>query len=344
MSTDPKLSEEFRKSRELEETLRLVNEAIHGLTLTDESFLEPSHPVILLMGSARSGTTLFFQWLRSSGLFGYPSNLISRFYGNPGFGAAVQKMLVDLDKEGQIGLKQQPLNFESRLGRSMGAMAPSEFWYFWRRYFTHDEIHQLSPAAMAGFDREGFLEDLASLESELGLPLAMKGMIANFDIGFLADVSPRFLFVNIQRSLTDTIASILRSRVAYAGNEDAWWSFKPPGYQEWMNWSPVEQVAAQVLTTRKHIEDAFRSIGNNRYININYERFCEAPAEAARSLRTLLAPHGLVIPLEPFRERPYDIRRLPEDSAAQTRSIEQAISIVGDRLGIEPKADDFQHA
>lgn len=341
MSAEPNLSEEFSKSRALEETLRLVNEAILGLTLTEEGIHEPSQPVVLLMGNPRSGTTLFFQWLISSGLFGYPSNLISRFFGNPGFGAAVQKMLVDLDKEGQIGLKQQTLTFESRLGRSIGAMAPSEFWYFWRRYFAHEDVHQLSSNAMAGFDRKGFLADLARLESETGLPLAMKGMIANFDIRFLAEVSPRFLFVNISRSLKETIASILRSRVAYAGNEESWWSFKPPGYQDWLNWSPVEQVAAQVLTTRKHIEDAFQAIDKNRYININYERFCKTPAEAARSLRTLLAPHGIEIPVEAFQEHPYDIRRLPEDSDAQTRNIEQAIAIVGDRLGIDPDPGDL---
>lgn len=342
MSDDPRLSEEFRKSRKLEETLRLVNESLHGVNLTDEALHEPVQPVILLMGNPRSGTTLFFQWLVSSGVFGYPSNLISRFFGNPGFGAAVQKILVDLDKEGQIGLKQQPLNFESRLGRAMGAMAPSEFWYFWRRYFAHEDVHQLSPSAMAGFDREGFLTDLARMESEIGLPLAMKGMIANFDIGFLAEISPRFLFVNIQRSLIDTVASVLRSRVTYAKNEGAWWSFKPPGYQEWLDWSPVEQVAAQVLSTRQHIDSAFQAIDKNRYINIDYERFCGAPAEAAQSLRKLLAPHGLNISVESFRESPYEIRRLPDDSSAQTRSIEQAITVVRDRLGIEPAPDDIK--
>jgi hypothetical protein len=341
--SNPKLSNEFRKSQELEETLRIVNKAIHEVTLVAKPLQQPKQPVILLTGNPRSGSTLFFQWLTSSGQFGYPSNLISRFFGNPGFGAAVQKILVDLDKEGQIGIKQQALKFESRLGRSFGAMAPSEFWYFWRRYFNHKDTNKLSSKAMAGFDHKGFLADLAGLESELGLPLAMKGMIGNFDIQFLADLTPQFLFVNISRNLVDTVASILRSRVAYGGSEDVWWSFKPPEYRRWLTWSPVEQVAAQVLSTRQHIRKAFQQIEKNRRIDVKYERFCEAPAETARIVKEFLAPHGVDISVSAFRHQSYEIHSFPGDSAPEVNAIREAISVVRDRLEIGEGSDEATH-
>lgn len=336
MKTNPQLSEEFRKNQDLEQCLIRLNRLIENIVDSEIEAREPLLPVLLLMGCPRSGTTLFLQWLASCGMFGVPSNLLARFYGNPGFGALVQKILVDLDKEDQLGFKQEAHQFESRLGRSKGATSPSEFWYFWRRYFKHGDTHKLSPLAMTSFDRRGFLSDLAGLENELGRPLAMKGMIANFDIEFLADLSPKFLFVNIKRSPASTVASILRSRRLYCGNEEGWWSFKPPGYHEWLAWSPVEQVAAQVLTMRSCINQSLRNLKSDpaRYIEIDHEAFCESPSETADAITGLLYRHGLHIPRDPLLTNTPTFRHPNRDNAMPDNSIEDAISTVRSRLDI----------
>ena len=39
-----------------------------------------SATVVLVVGGPRSGSTVMMQWLASSGVFAYPSNLLSRFY------------------------------------------------------------------------------------------------------------------------------------------------------------------------------------------------------------------------------------------------------------------------
>ena len=55
----------------------------------------PAYPVVLVMGLPRCGSTLTMQWLAASGRFGYPSNLLSRFYAAPYVGARIQQLLTD---------------------------------------------------------------------------------------------------------------------------------------------------------------------------------------------------------------------------------------------------------
>ena len=50
---------------------------------------------VFVVGALRSGTTLFTQWLATTGLTAYPTNLLSRFYGAPLVGAKIQQLLTD---------------------------------------------------------------------------------------------------------------------------------------------------------------------------------------------------------------------------------------------------------
>jgi len=42
------------------------------------------------VGALRSGTTLFMQWLANTGVFSYPTNILSQFFGAPVIGAKIQ--------------------------------------------------------------------------------------------------------------------------------------------------------------------------------------------------------------------------------------------------------------
>ena len=178
------LSQEFQKSENLERVLSRINGSIESLELYDCK--EPNYPTLLIFGCPRSGSTLFMQWLAGLGCFGYPSNLIARFYGNPAFGCEVQKALVDHDKGNQIGLADQTREFKSSLGRTEGALAPSEFWYFWRRYFKFNDEQKLCDAELESVDANSLIRDLAAMEKSLGRPLVMKGMLLNWHIEYLA--------------------------------------------------------------------------------------------------------------------------------------------------------------
>jgi len=123
-------------------------------------------------------------------------NSLVRFFGNPAFGCEVQKALVDFDKGNQLGLANVAQEYSSTLGRVNGAQAPSEFWYYWRRFFKFSDTNQLTPQELGQVDVESFLGGLGAMESTLGKPLAMKGMIMNWHIPYLAKLSDRFFCVS----------------------------------------------------------------------------------------------------------------------------------------------------
>ncbi|NWK56815.1 sulfotransferase [Verrucomicrobiaceae bacterium N1E253] len=269
------LTEKFRKSENLETTLSRINQCITGTELNPAT--RPQMPLMLIMGCPRSGSTLLMQNLSRLGCFGYPSNLIARFYGNPAFGCEVQKALVDYDKEDQMGIKTQQLEFESQLGRVKGALAPSEFWYYWRRFFHFGEIQKLDDSQLHSVDSDAFLQGLASMESSLGKPLVMKGMLMNWHIDYLLNISERFVFTHIRRDLFSVAQSILESRVHYYGNRKTWWSFKPPEYPELAELGAIEQAAAQAVYTHHAVSMGMQLVPQSRSIEIDYLSLCQSP-------------------------------------------------------------------
>ena len=113
--------------------------------------LNEDHPIIFIMGCARSGTTLVSQYLARSREFCYPTNFISRFYYAPYIGALLQRLMFDLDTKGELfGSFKEAVDFKSVLGKTKAASSPNEFWYYWRRFFKFGEIQKLDDAQLAG--------------------------------------------------------------------------------------------------------------------------------------------------------------------------------------------------
>ena len=91
----------------------------------------PKWSVGLIIGPPRSGTTVFLQFLASTGHFSSPSNLLTRFSYAPYIGVLVQKMLLNsFDPHGDfVDIRSAP-SFDSELGKSKGAFATNEFFHF----------------------------------------------------------------------------------------------------------------------------------------------------------------------------------------------------------------------
>ena len=320
-----KIGEEFTKSENLEDALCRINAVIADESVNDAH--ELANPTMLIMGCPRSGSTLFMQWISELGCFGYPSNLIARFYGNPAFGCEVQRALVDFDKENQIGLALQKQEFDSSLGRTQGASAPSEFWYYWRRFFKFNDVQKLSQSELKSADFNGFIKGLAGMEKSLGLPLVMKGMLLNWHIEYLSKRCPLFFFVQIQRDLFYVAQSILESRERYCGSRKGWWSLKPPGYHDWLHMSPIEQVAAQVVYTERAVLEGMKQISTDRKMKIDYADFCMDPESIFREIAGKYKNLGCDIQIENNQWRGFqkreDVRISDKDEKALRGSLER---------------------
>ena len=133
---------EFQRNEKLEEFLKEIN---FDLEIAEKELLKKEYedyPVVLVMGALRSGTTLLTQWLANTNEFAYPTNVLSRFYQAPIIGAKIQRLLFDREYNFRNEIRDfnQEINYSSENGKTRGALAPNEFWYFWRRFFQYEEL------------------------------------------------------------------------------------------------------------------------------------------------------------------------------------------------------------
>lgn len=283
-----------KRNEKLEEILGEVN-ALLGRADAGaiSSFRQPKYPVVLVMGSPRSGTTLLLQFLAASGYFCYPTNILSRFYCAPRLGAKIQLMLTTYDFKNEIFGSAGGVDFVSTLGKTRGALAPHEFWYFWRRFFRPTETHKLSEEQIRSVDHKQFAAELAALEAVFDKPLVMKGMVVNWDIPFVSRILEKVLFIHIRRHPLYNIQSILGARKDYSGDVSEWWSFRPPEYPKLKGLGPYEQVAGQVYFTNGGVEEGLAAVNRERALTVEYEELCAAPREVFRRVAEKLSLQGL---------------------------------------------------
>jgi len=284
---------DHRRNEKLEALLGEINTLLGSVEeQAIQEYERNRHPLLLLVGNPRSGTTLFMQWLASLGCFSYPTNLLSRFYGAPYIGAKIQLMLTKHDFNNEIFDFNPQVPFASRLGKTKGALAPNEFWYFWRRFFPYGDIQYLDEDGLGKVDSIGFLRELGAIEAAFEQPLAMKGHIINWNIPFIDQLLDKVLFVDIRRNPFYVIQSLLHARLDYYGDLCAWHSYKPPEYSFLKDFDPYEQVAGQVYYIKEAVDKGFRSIDENRKLIIDYDKFCNSPEKEFHEIFNKLKAQG----------------------------------------------------
>jgi LPS sulfotransferase NodH len=296
----------FERNPELEILLQELNSLLSGAEeQVSASYKEPQFPVIFIVGAARSGTTLLLQWLAQSRFFGYPSNFISRFFKAPYIGAKIQRMLYDTKyafrNELAVDVPTAARSFESTLGKTSGYLSPHEFWYFWRRFFPYQEIQKLSDEELESIDSQTFLAELAALEAALDKPLAMKALIINWNISYITKILPQAFFLYLRRDVCQNAASLMRSRLAYFGDRDQWYSFKPPEYEDLRHLDAVQQVVGQVVYTNRAVQEGLAGVEATHKLEIAYEELCKNPDDVWRRLTDKMKNLGLEMPgIYPF--------------------------------------------
>lgn len=278
------------KDNKLESYLKILEKLLNKIDLQAIKSLHVKfeYPTIFIMGCARSGTTLLSQFLASTNIFCYPTNLLSRFYYAPYIGSIIQKILVDLDTKEELLKSYDDIMFNSILGKTKGPLSPHEFWYYWYRYFTFSEIQQLSDEELDKVNIKEFLLGINSIKYVFDKPLFMKGMILNWHIPYLFKSIPNSYFLFIKRKTEYNAQSLLLSRREFFGNDKEWYSFKPPEFSLLSDKIPTEQVVGQVYYTNKAITTGLAQIPADRYIEIIYEDFCTNPNSLIKNLENKL--------------------------------------------------------
>lgn len=245
----------------------------------------PSMPPIFVMGAARCGSTLFMQWLAATGAFAYPTNLLSRFWSAPITGARIQKLLTDpaYDFRDELyNLKYEP-DFTSHHGKTTGALAPNEFWYFWRHLGLTNH-YQTEAQLSERLDGETLRAELAGITAEFGKPFATKGMIFNEHIPLMARLLPNAVFVWVRRQPEFNIQSLLQARQRQFGDMRRWYSFEIEAYPKLAELDPVASVSGQIAAIHHEIASGLQSLAPHRALTVDYAEFCQAPARVYQAL------------------------------------------------------------
>jgi len=270
----------FKRNQTLE---RLLSEVNSNLWKVEQDLLITSKldfPVVFIVGSHRSGSTLMMQWLANLGIFSYPTNLLSRFYQAPIMGAKLQLLLADERYNFRDELKDfsNPVDFSSDNGKTKGALAPNEFWYFWRRFLPFTELDYLPTEQLLQVsDTKTLIAEFAGMMNVFQKPMALKAMILNYNIDFLDQLFEKAIFIHTKRDPLTNIESALKARERQLGSIDEWYSFKIPEYHELKNLNPYEQVAGQIYYINKAVEKGLAKIKEHKKITVQYEDFCDNP-------------------------------------------------------------------
>jgi len=253
----------------------------------------PRFPIILIVGAPGSGTTLFLQWLASTGVFAYPSNLMARFYRSLYIAAKMQLMLSEPD------LSMVPRAdidfFSSILGKTYGLFAPNGFDVFWRRFFPFKKINSLSPDKLKTVDAIGLKSELAAMEAVFQKPLALKALSCNWHLPFLAQHLPNTIFVHISRQPFYNAQCILHARRRLKKSAADWYGEVPPEYTTLKKMNIYKQVCGQLYHTELAISKGLKNIPKFRKLEIDYEAFCTNPVAIWNSLNRIFNRMGFTM-------------------------------------------------
>jgi len=272
-------SKQFRANDKLNTLLSELKELLSPVQMTIDCPSQPQWPVGCIIGNPRSGSTLLLQFMASTGVFSYPTNVLTRFAYAPYIGALIQKMLFDpeYDFHGDFAEIHSPVNFASDLGKSKGVLATNEFQHFFRNYMPNFDVEWLNDDALKKIDCKALAKGLASIEKAFNQPFVTKANILQYNLEFFDRGISSLFYMYIKRVPIFIMQSILISREKYYDTRDIWLSVKPKEYEQLKGMDLYHQIAGQVYFTEMAIENGLRCVSDRNQLTIEYEFLCEDP-------------------------------------------------------------------
>lgn len=317
MSIDSdKRSFSFKRNPNLEILMGQLNDALAPVEQNFISASECNYPLIFIVGPLRSGSTLMMQWLARTKQIAYPTNLLSRFFKAPVVGAKIQQLLTDPKYQFRNEFDDliENVGVNSFNGKTSGTLSPNEFWYFWRRFLPFDKLDYCSSSQLLQkVDTQLLVSELSSLANTFQKPFALKGMILNYNIDFLASLFNKVIFIQTKREPAANIASVLDARVRQYGNVEEWYSFKGPDYLTLKDEIPEIQAAGQVYYINKAVDDALKLLPEEQKLIVQYEDFCANPKHFYQQLREKLAFYGVELTENYTGEKSFKPSRNPHN-------------------------------
>ncbi|MGE0500684.1 MAG: sulfotransferase [Rhizobiaceae bacterium] len=269
------LTDSFGKNAGNEALLSELNEiaALAEEAMLREAPAMPRFPVVFVLGPPRSGTTLLSQLIARCGSFGVIDNFVARFWRAPAFALKVQAAL-GLGSRSPAGDL-----YASTRGVTKGWSEPSEFGYFWSRYFDLGQpTHKLGPSERDRFDRRSLCRSVAAMEMVAGRPMAFKNNTwFTFQADLLAELFPGCVLVACHRDAFFVAQSLWLQRMELYGDPTRWWSVRPPDFEDISGQAAATQVARQASSIEREMKRSLSAVRGAVVIDASYRELAAAP-------------------------------------------------------------------
>lgn len=240
-----------------------------------DTTLEQRHPLLLVVGPPRAGTTVVSQLLTATLDVGYINNFVARFWMAPALGAMLWR---------QTRADALP-SLRSVRGSTEQIGDPNEFNYFWKRFFAEGPSHAC--ASLPAAKRRSLAWEIAALSTAWNKPVLMKHVFGAVRLIALIRAVPWLRIVVVRRQPLYNAQSLLKVRMDVHGDIGKWWSLRPRQIAALTDMRPCEQVVAQVACIQAEI-DRVRAKRPASFVEIRYERYVQdLPRETKRLAREL---------------------------------------------------------
>lgn len=229
--------------------------------------LSTQHPVVLIAGAPRSGTTLVYQALAAYLDVSCPTNLTAMLPNSSLTTARLQSW---------IPINQQP-DFSNFYGQTSRLHGPNDAFHLWNRWLGKDRY---CPAdSMTDRTAREMNQFLTAWTTAFDKPFLNKNNRNAFAIELLAQHVPSARFVVVRRNPMYVAQSLIIARQKVQGDKTKGWGLQstsstpeddPLGY--------VDDVCRQILSIDTKLNRQLKTVNPERIVELTYEGFCEDPA------------------------------------------------------------------
>lgn len=221
-------------------------------------------PLIFVLGSPRTGSTLVYQILVNYFNFFYFSNFIAdNFPEHPSVGAALD----------QVMNPRSFIDYESKFGKTEGVWGPSEASAVFRNWFGGEHPAQTKSCNILPGQELHFLKSMKSIYALTGRPILSKNAWNCFRIAAIMRLFPQAHFVWVRRDIGESAVSDLAARYR-RGGATVWNSATTSNYLEIQKLPYWQQVVEQQFEYNKSVEADLQQFSHGQFIEIWYEEIC----------------------------------------------------------------------
>lgn len=214
---------------------------------------------IFIIGAPRTGSTLLYQLLVGVYKSSYFSNLASLLFKSPVLATKITYTL---------GLRYK-FSGDSTYGYIKGVCAPSEagpIYNYWFGQPIGDYGELVNPEIPR--------YTIKKIMDIMGGPFISKNLNNSLRIKQIRATFPEAVFLYMKREPIYVAQSIIVTRRKFLGSDQAWFSVRPPGYEQLLNLSPFEQVVWQIKLIEECIEKAISELDIKNVIETSYDHLC----------------------------------------------------------------------